>query len=85
MNERAKNVLSHIVDTLNKQPDIPVEHAIQAVLLTAKRFDFDNREIGWVLDMLRIEMGIGAKRWAVLVLAVLKSIPQERGEKPILN
>lgn len=84
MNDRTKNLLNHITDTLKKQPDVPVEHAIQAVLLTAKQMGFDNRETGWVLDMLRVELGIGSKRWSVLVLAVLQSIPQERGEKPLL-
>lgn len=84
MNTRTKNLFAHITKTLQADPSIPTHQPIQAALLTAKKMGFTQAEAKWVIEMLRVELGMREKDWAILVAACLKTISSGEDAPPLL-
>lgn len=84
MNSRTKNLFTHITKTLQADPSIPIHQPIQAALLTAKKMGFTQAEAKWVVEMLRVELGVHEKEWCTLVAGCLKTISSGEDAPPML-
>lgn len=84
MNTRTRNLFTHITKTLQADPSIPIHQPIQAALLTAKKMGFTQAEAKWVVEMLRVELGVHEKEWYTLVAGCLKTISSGEDAPPLL-
>lgn len=79
MNQKAKDIFNYIVQNTQKHPGIPLEVPIRCALMSAKETGMTNEETRWVIDILRVEFGVSQKKWAGMVVSVIREIPQELG------
>jgi hypothetical protein len=77
MNPQVRHFTEKLLQDLRANPDVPAHSAIQAVLLGSIKLNLSTDECRGVLDILRMEYGIGRQRWSEIILHLLKAMPEE--------